>query len=152
MRFAILVRASARREARLFFERRDGHFIFFQVLEFKHSVGVKGFRSGLKSECADIFHQSFLWLLRHTDDPQKYLKCDPFFQPQKKVCLQIEILVNLFKYILFCFILLLTSSSPWRKDQFAVLYWSPKRAKQLFMATIPLCFESFRCRVDVLQN
>ena len=26
---------------------------------------------GLKSECADIFHQSFLWLLRHTDDPRE---------------------------------------------------------------------------------
>ena len=26
---------------------------------------------GLKSKCADIFHQSFLWLLRHTDEPQK---------------------------------------------------------------------------------
>ena len=26
---------------------------------------------GLKSECADIFHKSFLWLLRHTDEPQK---------------------------------------------------------------------------------
>ena len=26
---------------------------------------------GLKSECEDIFHQSFLWLLRHTDEPQK---------------------------------------------------------------------------------
>ena len=26
---------------------------------------------GLKSECADIFHQNFLWLLRHTDEPQK---------------------------------------------------------------------------------
>ena len=27
---------------------------------------------GLKSECArDIFDQSFLWLLRHTDEPQK---------------------------------------------------------------------------------
>ena len=26
---------------------------------------------GLKSECADIFHQSFLLLLRHTDEPQK---------------------------------------------------------------------------------
>ena len=22
-------------------------------------------------QCADIFHQSFLWLLRHTDEPQK---------------------------------------------------------------------------------
>ena len=31
-------------------------------------------------------------------------------------------------------------------------YWrAPKRAKQLSMATIPLCFEFFRCRVDVLQ-
>ena len=27
-----------------------------------------------------------------------------------------------------------------------------KRAKQLSMATIPLCFELFRCRVDVLQS
>ena len=26
---------------------------------------------GLKSECADIFHQSFLCLLRHTDEPQE---------------------------------------------------------------------------------
>ena len=34
---------------------------------------VEGSRSGLlnKSECTDIFHQSFLWLLRHTDDPPK---------------------------------------------------------------------------------
>ena len=31
---------------------------------------------------------------------------------------------NLFKYILFCFILLFTSSSPCRKDEFAVLYFS----------------------------
>ena len=27
-----------------------------------------------------------------------------------------------------------------------------KRAKQLSMATIPLCFEFFRCRVDVVQS
>ena len=53
---------------------------------------------GLKSECADIFHQNFLWLLRHT-----YAR-------------------------------------------------APKSAKQLSMATIPLCFEFFRCRVDVLQS
>ena len=26
---------------------------------------------GLKSECADISYQSFLWLLRHTDEPQR---------------------------------------------------------------------------------
>ena len=31
---------------------------------------------------------------------------------------------NLFKYIFFCFILLFTSSSPYRKDQFAVLWFS----------------------------
>ena len=37
----------------------------------RDSVGVEGSRSGLKSECADIFHQSFLWLLRHTDEPQR---------------------------------------------------------------------------------
>ena len=35
------------------------------------SVGVESSRSGLKSECAGIFHQSFLWLLRHTDEPQR---------------------------------------------------------------------------------
>ena len=29
---------------------------------------------------------------------------------------------------------------------------SPKRAKQLSMAAIPLCFEFFRCLVDVLQS
>ena len=34
---------------------------------------VEGSRSGLlkKSEWADIFHQSFLWLLRHTDETPK---------------------------------------------------------------------------------
>ena len=37
----------------------------------RDSVGVERCRLGLKSECADIFHQSFLWLLRHTDEPQR---------------------------------------------------------------------------------
>ena len=38
----------------------------------RDSVGVaESSRSGLKSECADIFYQSFLWLLRHTDEPQR---------------------------------------------------------------------------------
>ena len=37
----------------------------------RDSVSVESSRSGLKSECADIFHQSFLWLLRHTDEPQR---------------------------------------------------------------------------------
>ena len=46
----------------------------------------------------------------------------PFFQLLQKVCFQTEILGNLFKYI-FCFILF-TSSSPRRKDQFAVPYFS----------------------------
>ena len=62
----------------------------------RDSVGVEGSRSGLKPEGADIFHQSFLWLLRLTE--------------------------------------------------------APKRAKQLSVATVPLCFEFFRCRVDVLQS
>ena len=35
----------------------------------RDSVGVEGSRSGLKSECADMFHQSFRWLLRHTEKP-----------------------------------------------------------------------------------
>ena len=36
----------------------------------RDSVGVESSGSGLniKSECADIFYQSFLWLLRHTDE------------------------------------------------------------------------------------
>ena len=62
-------------------------------LVWRDSVGVESSGSELQSECADIFHQSFLWLLR-----------------------------------------------------------APKRAKQLSMATIPFCFEFFRCRVDVLQS
>ena len=62
----------------------------------RDSVGVEGSRSELKSECADILHQSFLVVTPY-----------------------------------------------WR---------APKRAKQLSMATIPLCFELFRCRVDVLQS
>ena len=37
----------------------------------RDSVDVESCRSGLNSECADIFHQSFLWLLRHTDEPQR---------------------------------------------------------------------------------
>ena len=37
----------------------------------RDSVGVESYRSGLKSECADVFHKNFLWLLRHTDEPRK---------------------------------------------------------------------------------
>ena len=37
----------------------------------RDSVGVESSKSGLKSECADNFYQSFLWLLRHTDEPPK---------------------------------------------------------------------------------
>ena len=37
----------------------------------RDSVGVESSRSELNSECADIFHQSSLWLLRHTDEPQR---------------------------------------------------------------------------------
>ena len=35
---------------------------------------------------------------------------------------------------------------------FALFLRAQKRAKQLSMATIPLCFEFFRCLVDVLQS
>ena len=35
------------------------------------SVGVESSGSGLKLECADIFHHSFLWSLHHADEPQK---------------------------------------------------------------------------------
>ena len=62
----------------------------------RDSVGVEGSRSELKSECADIMHQSFLVVTPY-----------------------------------------------WR---------APTRAKQLSTTTIPLCFEFFRCRVDVLQS
>ena len=37
----------------------------------RDSVGVEGSRSGLRSECADIFHQILPWLLHHTDEPLK---------------------------------------------------------------------------------
>ena len=38
----------------------------------RDSVGVRSSRSGLKSECADIFSsEPDLWLLRHTDEPQR---------------------------------------------------------------------------------
>ena len=38
----------------------------------RDSVGVRSSRSGLKSECADIFSsESDLWLLRHTGEPQR---------------------------------------------------------------------------------
>ena len=35
------------------------------------TVGVESSRSERKLECADIFQQSFFWLLRHTDEPQR---------------------------------------------------------------------------------
>ena len=37
----------------------------------RDSVGVESSRSELKSECPDNFLQSFFWLLRHTDEPQR---------------------------------------------------------------------------------
>ena len=37
----------------------------------RDSVGVESSRLRFTSECKDIFRQSFLWLLRHTDEPQK---------------------------------------------------------------------------------
>ena len=37
----------------------------------RDSVGVESSGSELQSECADSFHQSFLWLLRRTDEPQR---------------------------------------------------------------------------------
>ena len=38
----------------------------------RDSVGVRSSGSGLKSECADIFSsEPDLWLLRHTDEPQR---------------------------------------------------------------------------------
>ena len=41
---------------------------------------------GLKSECADILHQSFLWLLRHTDEPQKGWNSCLWLQSRSVVC------------------------------------------------------------------
>ena len=50
-------------------------YFYFLLFRFFFSWGggggvVESSRSGPKSECADIFHQSFPWLLRHTDEPQ----------------------------------------------------------------------------------
>ena len=36
----------------------------------RDSVGVESSKLELKSEYADIFHQSLLWFLRHTDELQ----------------------------------------------------------------------------------
>ena len=36
----------------------------------RNSVGAESSKLGLKSECADIFWQSFISLLRHTDELQ----------------------------------------------------------------------------------
>ena len=41
-------------------------------------------------------------------------------------------------------------SSVWRNNQRKL--WRKISTKQLSMATIPLCFEFFRCRVDVLKS
>ena len=48
---------------------------------------------------------------------------------------------NLFNYIYFCFILLFTSSSPCRKDQFAVLYFFYTRQPvgSLMASEAPCC-------------
>ena len=40
----------------------------------------------------------------------------------------------------------------WVMRKHGFFFGAPKRAKQLSMATIALCFEFFRCRVDVLQS
>ena len=41
----------------------------------RDSVSVESSRSELKSKCADIFHQSFFWLLRRTEEPQRGRNC-----------------------------------------------------------------------------
>ena len=44
-------------------------------------------------------------------------------------------------------------AQPYHLSLVVAPYWrAPKRAKQLSMATMPLCFEFFRCCVDVLQS
>ena len=50
------------------------------------SVGVENSRLGLKSECADIFHQSFLWLLRHNDEPQRGRNSCLWLQSRSVLC------------------------------------------------------------------
>ena len=62
--------------ANFLFSLRDINLTLVLLLPRRHvvwrdSVGVESSRSGLKSECADIFHQSFLWLLRYTDELQR---------------------------------------------------------------------------------
>ena len=60
------------------------------------SVGVRSSRSGLKSECADIFSsEPDLWLLRHTDEPQRgrnsclWLLCFGLFRCRVDVLLHV---------------------------------------------------------------
>ena len=48
------------------------------------------------------------------------------------------------------------AAKKWRisvvRDFLIIVPYIPKRAKQLSMASIPLCFVFFRGRVDVLQS
>ena len=71
-----------------------------------------------------------------------------FFQPLKKVCFQTEYWANLLKNIYFCLILFFTSSSPGRRDQFPVSYFSVSRGGRVFYATPPckLTFSSLNCQ------
>ena len=48
----------------------------------RDSVGVESSSLGLKSECTDIFHQRFLWLLRRVDEPQKGRNSCLWLQPR----------------------------------------------------------------------
>ena len=58
------------------FSLRDNNLTLGLLPPRRHVVCVKLWvlrvlGQGLKSECADTFHQSFLWLLCHTEEPQK---------------------------------------------------------------------------------
>ena len=65
----------------------------------------------------------------------KCIKCRQVHSNKPMSGGETEILGNLFKYYIFCFILLYTSSSPYRKDQFAVSYFS-----WIFLLGINFCY------------
>ena len=87
-----------------------------------------------------------------------------FFLPLFANRLFISFLSYFFSFFFFFFFFFSPSPSPSLSEAFSgwqdtwwvmshgFFFGAPKRAKQLCMATIPLCFGFFRCRVDVLQS
>ena len=71
-------------------------------------------------------HKTANWSLRQGNEEvkKKHKHLHFSFSPWRKFVFKPKYWANLFKYIYIFFILSFTSSSPWRKDQFAFLWFS----------------------------